>query len=124
MNINEINFRELALDATTLSKLMNDRERLSTEDVISQYPEGITILEFDIVSINDSQYYVATFAEDETKYINCGTVLSKIFDKYVTAFDGDITGASLALHNAGGLKLKLSKSRTRGGNNITTVTIL
>ena len=119
-----INFRERAMDATTLSKLMNDREKLSTEDVIALYPEGITIEEFDSVMMKEGQYYVCTFKEEPTKYLNCGSVLSKIFDTYVSAFDGDITGASEGLKASGGLRVKLSKSRTRGGNNITTVTVI
>ncbi len=121
---NTINFKELAIQATTLSPLMADKEKVSTEEVISQYPEGITITSFDSVTMNDGQYYVATFKENEGVYINCGQILSKVFDRFVSAFDGDIAGASESLKAHGGLKVKLNKSRTRGGNNITTVTVV
>lgn len=121
---NSINFKSLATAATTLSPLMTDRIKLSTDEIISQYPEGITITEFDSITMKDSQYYIATFAEDDKAYINCGQILSKVFDRFVEAFDGDIAGASETLKTQGGLKVKLNKSRTRGGNSITTVTVI
>lgn len=119
-----INFKSLATAATTLSPLMTDRIKLSTDEIISQYPDGITITEFDYITMKDSQYYIATFAEDDKAYINCGQILSKVFDRFVVAFEGDITGASETLKAQGGLRVKLNKSRTRGGNSITTVTVL
>lgn len=121
---NSINFKSLATAATTLSPLMTDRIKLSTDEIISQYPEGITITEFDSITMKDSQYYVAAFAEDDKAYINCGQILSKVFDRFVEAFDGDIAGASETLKAQGGLRVKLNKSRTRGGNSITTVTVI
>ncbi len=121
---NSINFKSLATAATTLSPLMTDRIKLSTDEIISQYPEGITITEFDSITMKDSQYYIATFAEDDKAYINCGQILSKVFDRFVEAFDGDIAGASETLKAQGGLRVKLNKSRTRGGNSITTVTVI
>lgn len=121
---NSTNFKSLALAATTLSPLMTDRIKLSTDEIISQYPEGITITEFDSITMKDNQYYIATFAEDEKAYINCGQILSKVFDRFVEAFDGDIAGASETLKAQGGLRVKLNKSRTRGGNSITTVTVI
>ena len=118
------NFKEAAIKSTTLSELMNDRVKVSTDEIISQYPNGVTIEEFDFITAGDNQYYIATIKEDSKAYINCGTVLSKVFDAFVTGFDGDIAGASAELKNAGGIKIKLTKTRTRGGNTITTVTVL
>lgn len=119
-----VNFKQLAQESTTLSNLMTDRVKVSTDEVISQYPEGITIEQFDSITMKEDQYYIATFKEDEKAYLNCGQVLSKVFDSFVKAFDGDIVGASDALKAEGGIKVKLSKGRTRGGNNITTVTVV
>lgn len=118
------NFKAAALKSTTLSELMNDRVKVSTDEIINQHPNGVTIEQFDSVSAGDAQYYIATIKEDPQVYINCGTVLSKVFDAFVAGFDGDIAGASAELKNAGGIKVKLTKSRTRGGNTITTVTVL
>ena len=118
------NFKAAALKSTTLSELMNDRVKVSTDEIISQYPNGVTIEQFDSVTAGDKQYYIATIKEDSQVYINCGTVLSKVFDAFVAGFDGDVTGASAELKNAGGIKVKLSKTRTHGGNTITTVTVL
>lgn len=118
------NFKAAALKATTLSELMNDRIKVSTDDIIKDYPDGITIDQFDSITAGESQYYIATIKEDPQIYINCGTVLSKVFDAFVAGFDGDVTGTSAELKNAGGIKVKLAKTRTRGGNTITTVTVM
>lgn len=118
------NFKAAALKSTTLSELMNDRVKVTTDDIINQHPNGVTIEQFDSVTAGDAQYYIATIKEDPQVYINCGTVLSKVFDAFVAGFNGDVTGASAELKNAGGIKVKLTKSRTRGGNTITTVTVL
>lgn len=123
MNTN-INFRNLAIDATTLSHLMDERSKITTEEVIAKYPEGITISEFDFVNMGEDNYYICTFKEDPTRFLNTGAVLGKIFDKYVQAYEGSIADASNGLKKSGGLKVKLGKGTTRSGNAITTVTIL
>ena len=118
------NFKAAAIESTTLSELMNDRIKVSTDDIIRDYPNGITIEQFDFVAAGESQYYIATIKEDPQVYINCGTVLGKVFDAFVNGFEGDVNCASYELKNAGGIKVKLAKTRTRGGNTITTVTVL
>ena len=124
MNNNFINFKSLAKEATTLSHLMEDRVKVTTDDIISGYPDGITITEFDYVNTGKEEYYIAGFSEDEGAYLNCGLILAKVFDSFVKAFDGDINGASDCLKEQGGLKVKLEKTRTRSGNTITRVSVI
>ena len=121
---NFINFKSLAKEATTLSHLMEDRVKVTTDDIISGYPDGITITEFDYINTGNEEYYIAVYAEDEGAYLNCGLILAKVFDRFVEAFDGDIKGASDCLKAQGGLKVKLEKTRTRSGNTITRVSVV
>ena len=40
-------FKDKALSATTVSKIMEGRTKISTDELITKYPEGVTILGFD-----------------------------------------------------------------------------
>lgn len=118
------NFRESAMNSTLLSVLQNNREKLSTSDLVKQFPDGITVNAFDFATIDDKTFAVVTFAEDETKYYNGGTVLTKMCLAWAAGFDGDPESASIALGKSGGVKLKFTESKTKNGNNVTTITVV
>lgn len=118
------NFRKTALETTMLSKLQNDREKISTHDLIQQFPDGITVNAFDFAAIDDKSFAVVTFNEDDTKYYNGGTVLSKMCVAWAAGFAGDTEAASTALAKAGGVKLKFTEAKTKNGNNVTTITVV
>lgn len=117
-------FRKAALDSTLLSTLQNDREKISTHDLIQQFPDGITVNAFDFATIDDKSFAVVTFNEDNTKYYNGGTVLSKMCVAWAAGFAGDPEAASTALSKAGGVKLKFAEAKTKNGNNVTTITVV
>ena len=112
-------FTEIARKATTLSPVMENRDKTTVDDIIANYPEGVTIIEFDIINTSLDSFPVFVYAEDITKFCFGGTILHNIFDDFVAKFDGDIEAASNALKAAGGVKMAFSKSRTKNGNNIT-----
>lgn len=112
------------MNSTLLSALQNNREKLSTSDLVKQFPDGITVNAFDFATIDDKTFAVVTFAEDGTKYYNGGTVLTKMCLAWAAGFDGDPESASIALGKAGGVKLKFAESKTKNGNNVTTITVV
>jgi len=117
-------FTTIAHKATSLSELMEGRDKIGVDDVMAQYPEGITIIGFDIITSNLNNYPIIIFAEDKTKYMNGGTILGNICEEWAKAYEGDIDAASKALNAVGGVHVKFSKSRTKSGNNITLVDII
>lgn len=122
-------FAELAKRATVLSPVMTDREKVSTEDIIKKYPNGITITEFDIVTTpdkdgNNMTYPVLAFKEDETKFLYGGKALMDIVAVWLSHFEGDIESTSSALKAAGGVKIQLEPARTKSGRNFTRVNII
>lgn len=117
-------FKKLAQQATTLSPIMEGRTKIETEDIIKYYPDGITIVAFDFVTVEDKTYPVCAFREDDRKFLNGGTVLMKILSAWVAAYDGDIEECSADLCNEGGVKVKFSAGKTKKGQNITLVEIL
>ena len=117
-------FANIAKQVTTLSPLMNGREKMSMDDIIAEYPNGITVCEFDIINTSADSFPVFTFAEDDTKFAFGGTILHNILDAFVSKFEGDIESTSTALKAAGGLKMRFYKSRTKTGNNVTLVEVI
>ena len=118
------NFRESAMNSTLLSSLQNNREKISTEDLISMFPGGITVNAFDFATVKDKTFAVVTFLEDDSHYYNGGTVLTKMCVAWAAGFNGDPESASVALGKAGGVKLKFTMSKTKDGNNVTTITVV
>lgn len=117
-------FRKTALNSTLLSSLQNDREKITTEELVQKFPEGITVNAFDFATVQDKTFAVVTFSEDDSLYYNGGTVLTKMCLAWAAGFDGDPETASVALAKAGGVKLKFAESKTKNGNNVTTITVV
>lgn len=121
-------FADLAKRATTLSVIMTDREKLSTEDVINLYPDGITVTEFDVVTTLDangapSTYPVLAFKEDDTKFIYGGKAIMDIVTLWLSHFEGDVETTSKALKSSGGVKMRLEAAKTKQGRNFTRVIV-
>ena len=119
------NFRDLARKATTLSELMENREKIQTGEVIKNFPDGITLNAVDVIKTSDAKYPVFTFVEDSTKFYCGGIVLSKIVDTWVKEYNGDLGMLNHDLAECGGVKVKLTETKTRDGkNNITEVEVI
>jgi hypothetical protein len=119
------NFRQSATDATTLSELMNNRDKASTEYMIETYPQGFTVMSFDLIQTSDgAEYPVFNIAEDENIFYAGGSILNKIAHQWIDGFGGDIVQANHDLQETGGLAIKLEESRTKKGNSLTRVVIL
>lgn len=115
---------KVAQRETSLSRLMEGREKIKTEDIIKKYPNGVTLTEFDLVTIDDSTFPVFTFAENDKECFFGGHVLTKIAIGWVKACDGDVETASDNLKSCGGIRVQFELSRTNKNNNITLVKVL
>lgn len=115
-------FTQTAKEALGGSPIMNGRTKISTEDLINTYPQGISITGFDIIHKADgSQYPVFTFAEDATKFFNGGSLAQKIVDAWLRAGYGDIEGVNAELKQDPA-KFIVGKGKTKGNRDITTYT--
>lgn len=112
------NFKQAAIDATTLSELMTDRQKVSTDDIIKQFPDGITITAFDFVEGKEGQYPIFLFSESPKSFFSGGVVLAKIANKWLSAFNDDVDACNAALAESGGVKIKLEHGRTKNGNSL------
>lgn len=122
------NFKQTAIDATSLSELMAGKTKIDTADVVAKYPEGITVTAVDMIEYEKDgkpvEYPVFLFAENENAFYAGGVVLKKIARAWVAGFDGDYNVMSGELAKQGGVKVKLTVGRSKNGNSITNVEIL
>lgn len=120
------NFKDAAVQATTLSELMDGRDKLSIDDVISEHPGGVTIERFDMIDAGDGSepYAVLVCSEEPKAFFFGGSVMSKICKQWAAAFGNDCKGASAELQSQGGVKVQFSHGKTKKGNNLTLVKVL
>lgn len=112
-----INFKKIAQAQTTISEVMQGRQKVNKTDGI------FNIIDFDIVGNREGEAY-AVCAISDTEFINGGFVLTKIFGAIVEECDGNIAMAREEFAKAGGLEVKLKREKTKSGRDITTVEVL
>lgn len=122
-------FKSIAAKETTLSELMAGRTQMKTDDVIKKYPDGFTVIGFDIAELPDEagvikKFPVVIISEDDSIYFNGGTILNKICAEWAASYSDNIEAASEDLKQCGGVRMKLTAAKTKKGNNITRVDIL
>ena len=119
------NFNEKAQKVVNLKPSISDgKNQVSTEDIIKTYPDGVTIVQFDIVETEDKKFSVLLFKESPNSFFYGGTVLTQICESWIEDFDNDCAKCSEELANSGGVKIKLSKGITKNKRNITKVELV
>ena len=126
-----MDFKKVALDATTMSELMNGRDKMDTEELIKKYPDGITIDFIDNVNMQqeDGEENVWIFVTEEqpNKFTFAGFVLAKIFNNILAEFEGDYAEMIKTYNSAlkeDKLRVKLERAKTKSKREITKVTVL
>lgn len=117
-------FRERAAKTTSISPLMEGKTKLKTGEIIRDYPQGVTIIGFDIVPGKEGSYPIFVIAEDPGVFFSGGTVLQNIVSDWMEDYGTDIDQANADLKAEGGVKIRLEQAMTRAGRQITRVTVL
>lgn len=127
-----MDFKKIALDATTMSELMNGRYKMDTEDLIKKYPDGVTIDFIDNVNMSQEDgeaenVWIFVTEEQPDKFTFGGFVLAKIFNNILAEFEGDYD-AMIEEYNSSmkedKLHVKLERAKTKTKREITKVTVL
>lgn len=126
-----MDFKKIALDATTMSELMNGRDKMDTEELIKKYPNGVTIDFIDNVNMQqeDGEENVWIFVTEDQpdKFTFAGFVLAKIFNNILDEFEGDYAEMIETYNSAlkeDKLRVKLERAKTKSKREITKVTVL
>lgn len=118
-------FKDVAVKTLSLSELMAGREQIKTEDLIGK---TVTIMEFDFATITDKgeekTFPVVIFKEYPNNYYNGGTLLRKLCIAWSAMFDGDTETASEKLAESGGVAIRFRSTKTKSGNNLTSVDVV
>ena len=123
-------FSDLAKKKTAGSPILSERTKISTDEIVARYPDGITINGFDFLNGKNGRYVVCCFKNDPGRYFNGGKILTDIFESFVAEYKTDENTFNEALDacmkdfGAVGLKVKLSDGRTKDGNRVTLVEVL
>lgn len=123
-------FTDLAKQKTAGSPVLNERTKISTDEIIARYPDGVTINGFDFLNGKNGRYVVCCFTNDPGRYFNGGKILTDIFESFVAEYKTEENTFSEALELCQNdfareqLKVKLSAGRTRDGNRVTLVEIV
>lgn len=127
-----MDFKKIALDATTMSELMNGRDKMDTEELIKKYPDGVTIDFIDNVNMSQEDgeaenVWIFVTEEQPDKFTFGGFVLAKIFNNILAEFEGDYN-AMIEEYNSSlkedKLRVKLERAKTKTKREITKVTVL
>lgn len=127
-----MDFKKIALDATTMSELMNGRDKMDTEELIKKYPDGVTIDFIDNVNMSQEDgeaenVWIFVTEEQPNKFTFGGFVLAKIFNNILAEFEGDYD-AMIEEYNSSlkedKLRVKLERAKTKTKREITKVTVL
>lgn len=126
----ESKFKKVAQAATVLCPLMSGRDKMDTREVVKA--GDLTITAFDFAPKFDDngqkivdpdtgavdEYAVLVFEEYPDLYYNCGTVMTKVCLAWMEGYDTP-EEASADLAAEGGVKVRFSEGKTRGGRNLT-----
>lgn len=127
-----MDFKKIALDATTMSELMNGRDKMDTEELIKKYPDGVTIDFIDNVNMSQEDgepenVWIFVTEEQPDKFTFGGFVLAKIFNNILAEFEGDYDEMIETYNSAlkeDKLRVKLERAKTKTKREITKVTVL
>lgn len=131
-------FREAALAATSLSEIMAGRNKMTTKEIAAKYPDGVTIIDFDIIKTtkqvkNEEGYIVEVpdaypvfaIAEDESVFFSGGAVLNTIVKEWLAMYEGDQEQCRADLIADGGVQILLEPGvMGKNGREYTNVTVL
>lgn len=127
-----MDFKKIALDVTTMSELMNGRDKMDTEELIKKYPDGVTIDFIDNVNMSQEggeaeNVWIFVTEEQPDKFTFGGFVLAKIFNNILAEFEGDYD-AMIETYNSAlkknKLRVKLERAKTKAKREITKITVL
>lgn len=115
---------ELAKKASGVSAITEGKTKLSTEEVIAKFPEGVTISAVDIFrdSEKDSFYAVCNIAEDSTVYFFAGQALTNMVMDFISECGNvDAVNEQLAKEP---VKIKMKKDKTKKGRDFTSFEVI
>lgn len=91
-----MSLRDLAVKEIVLSPIMEGKEKIKMEDLVKEYPGGVTVTAVDMIpdAKTGEMYSIFTFDEDVTKFASGGVIFNKIAKKWLEEYDYNIHNLS------------------------------
>ena len=119
-----ISFQQVASKTLAGCSLMANRTKVSTDRILAEHPDFVTITQFDFAASTQGQYAVVELSEYPNSYYPCGMSITNICREWVAAYEGDLEQANADLRASGGCKVRLERVRTNKGNAFVKVAVL
>ena len=118
--------RKIAQQQTSLSKLMEGREKITMKMLVINHPNGVTVTSVDVVpdTKTGEMYSIFTFSENEKLFASGGIVFNKVVNAWLAEYDNDIEMLNHDLAEMGGVKVKFAYGKTGNNRDIVKCEIL
>ena len=114
--------KEIAEKTTAGNPIFDNREKMTTDEVIKKYPNGISRTECALIASDKGEYAVIAFAEKPDVFVTCGTILTNIVQEWVKTFGTIEEVNGMLLGNP--VRVKLHKILNKKNQPLTVVDIL
>lgn len=118
-----MNFKKVAKESFTQSRITKDRDKVTMEDLLCDYPDGITITDFDMIHGEDGTYPAIAFKENTKAFFFGGTVLTRICNAWLEEYSGDVDACAEDLRNSGGVFVHIFVDKNQKGKKFYNVAI-
>ena len=119
-----VNFSQIANRAIANNPIMEGREKVSTNVIIAEHPDFVTVIGFDFAKGSQGEFAVCLLAEYPNRYYPGGMCVTNICREWITEYQGDIGQCNKDLKDSGGCKMKLEMVRTKANNQFVKVTLV
>lgn len=116
------NLKEIAKTITAGNPIFDNREKMTTDEVIEKFPSGISITECALLTSEKGEYAVIAFAENPDVFVTCGTILTNIVFSWVDTVGSIEEVNAILMQNP--VKVKLHKILNKKNQPLTVVDIL
>lgn len=116
------NLKEIAKKTTAGNPIFDNREKMTTDEVIVKYPSGISITECALITSDKGEYAVIAFAENPNVFVTCGTILTHVVRSWIGAL-GSVEEVNAVLLQYP-VKIKLHKILNKKNQPLTVVDVL
>lgn len=118
-------FSDNAKKTLERSPVIAGREKILIDELIREFPDGVTIIAVDMFKSSDGEtYYPVLAIKEKPYYFNGGAIALKMVNGWLAMYSGDVEETSAELQKAGGVKVKLGRTKTKNRQTLTTIEII
>ena len=120
---NKHTLKEIAGEVLSGSPVSAGRTKISTEELISRFPNGVHFTSVDLFAGQNGTYAVFTLLEDDNVYYSSGTLLTQIIHNYLDRNGGDLDALNAEM-KAEPFGVRLFIGKNKKGQALTKVELI